>query len=148
MSAATPTCPGSRYGIERVCRVLEFPRPAICAKRAGESQKAIGLRRKRRGPEPKVSDERLLETIRADLAGSPFVGQGDRKPWAWLPLAGIRFSRARVLRLMRDNQLLSSHRWPQGKRNPRDGSIMIEQPEVKPTGADTHYAPLEPSRDR
>jgi len=79
---------GNRYGLERVCRVLEFPRSTIYATRAAEGGKVIALRPQRRGPKPKVSDERLLEAIRADLAASPFVGEGHRKPWARLRLAG------------------------------------------------------------
>ncbi|MEX3605299.1 MAG: hypothetical protein VB142_00585 [Burkholderia sp.] len=34
----------------------------------------------RRGPKPKVSDHELLEAIRADLAYTPFVGEGARAP--------------------------------------------------------------------
>ena len=130
MSAEISTGSGCRYGLERVCRVIEFPRSTIYAKRAAESRsKVIALRPKRRGPAPKMSEERLLEVIRADLAASPFVGEGHRKPWARLRLAGIRVSRTRVLRLMRENQLLSPHRRPQGKRDPHDGSITTEQPD-------------------
>lgn len=129
MSAAISTSTTSRYGLERVCRVLEFPRSTIYAKRAAESCNVVALYPMRRGPKPKLSDESLLEAIRADLAASPFVGEGHRKPWARLRLAGIRVSRTRVLRLMRENQLLSPHRQPQGKRDPHDGSITTEQPD-------------------
>jgi transposase InsO family protein len=129
MSAEISTDTGWRYGLERVCRVLEFPRSTIYAKRQAERCKAVALRPKRRGPEPKMSDERLLQAIRADLAASPFVGEGHRKPWARLRLAGIRVSRTRVLRLMREHQLLSPHRRPQGKRDPHDGSITTERPD-------------------
>jgi len=129
MSAEISTGTGSRYGLERVCSVLEFPRSTIYAKRVAESRNVIALRPKRRGPKPKISDKMLLEAIRADLAASPFVGEGHRKPWARLRLAGIRISRTRVLRLMRENQLLSPHRRPQGKLDPHDGSITTEQPD-------------------
>lgn len=129
MSAETSTSTGNCYGLERVCRVLEFPRSRIYAKRAAESRNVIALRPKRRGPKPKVGDKRLLEAIRADLAASPFTGEGHRKPWARLRLAGIRVSRTRVLRLMRENQLLSPHRRPQGKRDPHEGSITTERPD-------------------
>ena len=129
MSAEISTDTGWRYGLERVCRVLEFPRSTIYAKRQAERCKVVALRPKRRGPEPQMSDERLLEAIRADLAASPFVGEGHRKPWARLRLAGIRVSRTRVLRLMRENQLLSPHRRPQGKLDPHDGSITTERPD-------------------
>jgi len=129
MSEETSTAIGRRYGLERVCRVLEFPRSTIYAKRAAESCKVIALHPQRRGPAPKLSDASLLDAIRADLVASPFVGEGHRKPWARLRLAGIRVSRTRVLRLMRENQLLSPHRRPQGTRDPHDGSITTEQPD-------------------
>lgn len=129
MSAETSTATGRHYGLERVCRVLEFPRSTIYAKRCAESCKVIALHPRRRGPVPKMSDAGLLEAIHADLAASPFVGEGHRKPWARLRLAGIRVSRTRVLRLMRENQLLSPHRRPQGKRDPHDGVITTEKPD-------------------
>ena len=129
MSAEISTGTGCRYGLERVCRVLEFPRSTIYAKRAAESCNVIALHPRRRGPAPKMSDERLLEAICADLAAAPFVGAGHRKPWARLRLAGIRVSRTRVLRLMRENQLLSPHRRPQGKLDPHEGSITTERPD-------------------
>ena len=129
MSAEISTGTGCRYGLERVCRVLEFPRSTIYAKRAAESCNVVALHPRRRGPAPKMSDERLLEAICADLAASPFVGEGHRKPWARLRLAGIRVSRTRVLRLMRENQLLSPHRRPQGKLDPHEGSITTERPD-------------------
>lgn len=129
MSEQTSAATGGRYGLERVCRVLEFPRSTIYARRAAEGCKVIALNPRRRGPVPKLSDACLLEAIRADLAASPFVGEGHRKPWARLRLAGIRVSRTRVLRLMRENQLLSPHRRPQSKRDPHDGSITTEQPD-------------------
>ena len=129
MSAEISTGTASRYGLERVCRVLEFARSTLYAKRAAKSCKVVALHPRRRGPAPRMSDERLLEAIGADLAGSPFVGEGHRKPWARLRLAGIRVSRTRVLRLMRENQLLSPHRRPQGKRDPHQGRITTERPD-------------------
>ena len=129
MSTETSAVAGQRYGLERVCQVLEFPRSTIYAKRQAEHRKVVALRPGRRGPKPRMSDERLLEAIGADLAASPFVGEGHRKPWARLRLAGIRVSRTRVLRLMRENQLLSPHRRPQGKLDPHEGTIVTERPD-------------------
>jgi hypothetical protein len=66
---------------------------------------------RRRGPRPVVSDDVLLLAIRADLARSPWHGEGHRKVWARLRVMdGIRVVRKRVLRLMRENGLLSPHR--------------------------------------
>jgi putative transposase len=120
---------GKPYGLERVCRVLEFPRSTIYAQQARESAKVVPLRAQRRGPKPKMPDAELLAAIRADLAASPFTGEGHRKVWARLRiLRGIRVSRARVLRLMRENALLSPHRGHQGEPKLHDGSIITNRP--------------------
>jgi putative transposase len=129
MSGETSAGAGQLYGLERVCQVLEFPRSTIYAQQARESAKVVPLFAQRRGPKPKVSDADLLAAIRADLAASPFTGEGHRKVWARLRiLCGIRVSRARVLRLMRENALLSPHRRPQGAPNLHDGTITTDRP--------------------
>jgi len=120
---------GKPYGLERVCQVLEFSRSTIYAQQARESAKVVPLRPQRRGPKPKMPDAELLAAIRADLAASPFTGEGHRKVWARLRiLCGIRVSRTRVLRLMRENALLSPHRRPQGDPVLHDGSIITNRP--------------------
>jgi putative transposase len=63
---------------------------------------------------------------RAVLAASPFHGEGHRKVWARLRHGGTRTSsRRRVLRLMRENDLLAPAR-PGAPRGPRahDGTII------------------------
>ena len=120
---------GKPYGLERVCRVLDFPRSTIYAQQERESTRVISLHPMRRGPKPKIADADLLLAIRADLDASPFIGEGHRKVWARLRIVrGIRVSRARVLRLMRENALLSPHRRPQGTPNLHDGTITTDRP--------------------
>lgn len=120
---------GKPYGLERVCRVLECPRSTLYAQQARQAAKVVPLRPQRRGPKPKVSDAELLAAIRSDLEASPFTGEGHRKVWARLRiLRGIRVSRARVLRLMRENTLLSPHRRPQGEPIAHEGSIQTDRP--------------------
>jgi len=80
MSGATSVGAGKRYGLERVCQVLEFPRSTIYAQRA--AARVVPLRSQRRGPKPKLPDAGLLVAIRADLDASPFTGEGHRKVWA------------------------------------------------------------------
>jgi putative transposase len=129
MSQATSTESGKPYGLERVCRVLEFPRSTIYAQRAKAENKVVPLYPARRGPKPKIADTDLLAAIRADLENSPFVGEGHRKVWARLRiLNGIRVSKDRVCRLMRENQLLSPYRVRQGEPVRHDGSIQSEAP--------------------
>lgn len=129
MSRETSAGAGKLYGLERVCRVLEFPRSTLYAQQARDSAKVVPLRPQRRGPKPTMPDADLLAAIRADLAASLFSGEGHRKVWARLRiLRGIRVSRARVLRLMRENALLSPYRRPQGAPNLHDGSIQTDRP--------------------
>lgn len=129
MSRQTSEGAGKRYGLKRVCRVLEFPRSTLYDRQARESATVIPLCPQRRGPKPKVADIDLLAAIRADLEASPFIGEGHRKVWARLRiLHDIRVSRARVLRLMRENALLSPHRQPQGTSKLHDGSITTDRP--------------------
>lgn len=131
MSGETSEGTGKSYGLERVCRVLEFPRSTLYAQQARESATAMPLRPQRRGPKPTVADADLLAAIRADLQASPFTGEGHRKVWARLRIAhDIRVSRARVLRLMRENALLSPHRRPKGAPRRHDGSITTDRPNL------------------
>ena len=57
-----------------------------------------------------MSDEALTTAIQGVLAASPFHGEGHRKVWARLRHAGTRTSLRRVLRLMRQNNLLAPTR--------------------------------------
>jgi transposase InsO family protein len=74
-----------------------------------------------------MPDAELLAAIRAVLAGSPFHGEGHRKIWARLRVAGVRTSKRRVLRLMRESDLLAPSRVgsPRGPRS-HDGTIIPE----------------------
>ncbi len=87
---------GKPYGLERVCRVLGFPRSTIYAARARESSNVVPLVAQRRGPKPKMPDADLLNAIRADLAASPFIGEGHRKVWARCVSCATSASRAPV----------------------------------------------------
>ena len=73
-------------------------------------------------PRPAITDEALLAAIHADLERSPWTGEGHRKVWARLRVTDtIRVSRKRVLRLMRENTLLSPHRARTRTATPHDG---------------------------
>jgi putative transposase len=129
MSRETSDGAGKTYGLERVCRVLEFPRSTIYVQQARQTATVVPLFPVRRGPKPKLADADLLAAIRTDLATSPFTGEGHRKVWARLRiLRGIRVSKTRVLRLMGENQLLSPYRQPKGVPNLHDGSIITDRP--------------------
>jgi transposase InsO family protein len=73
----------------------------------------------------------LLDAIKADLARSPWTGEGHRKVWARLrTLDGVRVSRKRVLRLMREHALLSPHRTRSRSDAAHDRHIITAAPNV------------------
>jgi hypothetical protein len=84
--AISPTT-GRRHGVVRVCRAWEVARSSFYAARRPEAEAATAaVVSARRGPKPAVSDRALLAAIRADLARSPWTGEGHRKvlcgrPW-------------------------------------------------------------------
>ena len=96
------------YGVKLVCRTWEQPRSSYYASRGCSGPQPRLAPPGKRGPKTGLSDAELLELIRADLAASPFQGEGHRKVWARLRVRdGVKVGRRRVLRLMRENNLLS-----------------------------------------
>ena len=124
MRAATSPGSGRPYGLALVCRVWRVARATVYRRRAPA---VLGPRR-RPGPVGPMPDAELLERIRGVLAASPFHGEGHRKVWARLRFAGLRTSRHRVLRLMREHALLAPARTgsPRGPRN-HDGTIIPDR---------------------
>ena len=132
MSATISPAAGRPYGVERVCRVFEQPRSTFyrrqTAERVPEAERPVALKR---GPKTPLSDDELLIEIRADLEASPFQGEGHRKVKARLKiLRGIRVSNKRVLRLMRENRLLSPYRGRIGQPLEHLGTIVTDAPNV------------------
>ena len=70
----------------------------------------------------------MTKKIRAVLAESPFYGEGHRKLWARLRFEQVRTSKARVLRLLREAQLLAPSRTLPKPENPHSGTIITERP--------------------
>jgi transposase InsO family protein len=121
--AISPGC-GRLYGIQRVCLAWGFPRSTLYDQKAREED---GRERQRPGPKPKVSDEALLGFVKEDLANSPFTGEGHRKVYRRLK-GKLTAGRDRVLRVMRESQLLSPHRTAQGVPLLHQGTIITERP--------------------
>ncbi len=131
MAAATSPTTGRRYGIARVCQLWAVPRSSFYAARQQARTVTPPAPARRRGPKPAVSDEALLAAIRADLARSPWQGEGHRKVWARLRVVdGLRVARKRVLRLMREHSLLSPHRARTQPEASHDRRIITEAPNV------------------
>lgn len=128
MSRRTSPSTHRPYGIARVVRVWELPRSTFYAQRDRRAQPATG----RRGRTPTLDDAALLTQIRAVIAESPFHGEGHRKIWARLrALKGVRTSMRRVLRVMREAELLAPARQPEPVvEHPHDGTIVTDRPNV------------------
>jgi putative transposase len=117
-----------RYGRQRTCRALGVPRSTLYAVRA-RCQRPQPLQK--RGPKVVRTDAELTAQIQDVLTRSPFVGEGYRKVWARLRIAGIRTSKGRVLRLMREAGLLAPTRGgqPHGPKA-HDGTIIPDRPDA------------------
>jgi putative transposase len=129
MSRAHSISTESPYGLARVCDVWRVPRSTVYGQRARAASPPAPPRR--RGPVGPCTDEELLAAIRQDLEDSPFHGEGHRKVWARLRmLQGLRTSKDRVLRLMREHGLLAPSRVgrPRGPRT-HDGTILTDRPD-------------------
>ena len=124
MSAAVSISTHRSYGLARVCRVWDVSRASVYR---GRRMTAPSTPRRRPGPQGPMPDAALVEAIRDVLTESPFHGEGYRKVWARLRHQGLRTSRERVRRLMRENGLSAATRTgsPRGPRN-HDGTIIPE----------------------
>lgn len=127
MSRTLSPSTGRPYGVRMVCEEWQVARSTVYAARARHLRIVVPLKR---GPLSSHTDAELTKLIADDLASSPFVGEGHRKVWARLRAKGIRTSKARVLRLMREANLLAPTRQIRvlGPRN-HDGTIITERPD-------------------
>ena len=125
MSAVVLISTRRRHGVARACRVWNVPRAGICR---GSRVIASPTPRRRPGPQGPMPDAALVEAIRGALLASPFHGEGYGKVWARLRHGGLRTSKERVRRLMRENGLSAAARTgrPTGPRS-HDGTIIPEK---------------------
>ena len=122
MSKANSPVSGKPYGLAAVCRAWRIARSGVYRHRTPPASPP-----RRRGSMGASPDAALTAAIQAVLAASPFHGEGHRKVWVRLRHAGIRTSLHRVLRLMRQHDLLAPGRVgsPRGPRS-HDGTIIPE----------------------
>lgn len=118
------------YGVQRVCAAGGLARSSFYDHREAGAARPVGTSGKKRGPRTKLSDAKLLEKIRQDLATSPFKGEGYRRVWRRLWRSGVKVARKRVLRLMRMNCLLSPHRTAPACEPAHTGRIVTDEPNV------------------
>lgn len=114
------------YGVARVVAVWNLARSSFYAARQRERDPREA---QKRGPKV-LSDAELMAEIRQLLDAPMFAGEGYRKIWARRRQQGVRTSRDRVLRLLRDQQWLSPARQPEpGAAHPHEGTILSEAPD-------------------
>ena len=114
------------YGVARVTKVWNLARSSFYAHLQRTRNPRPPLKR---GPKV-LSDSELLTAIRQQIEDPIFTGEGHRKIRARLRFSGIRTSKQRVLRLMRENNLLSPSRRPEPHgSNPHEGSIIASAPD-------------------
>jgi transposase InsO family protein len=128
MSQAISPSVNRVYGLERVLRTWEVPRSTFYWTRQRQNVPVTPDRR--RGPKPEWSDEEIAARIREAIAASPFHGEGYRKFHARLRFAGVRISAPRVLRIMREHQLLAPHRPVQREQRTHEGTIIPQGPDM------------------
>lgn len=127
MSRTLSPSTGRRYGVRMVTQEFDLARSSFYAARVRSEE---GRSLCKRGPRTEYSDLELLERIQQTLAESPFVGEGHRKVWAQLRAVDVRTSKERVLRLMREANLLAPARARRvlGPRS-HEGTITTERPD-------------------
>tara|TARA_Y100000294_G_scaffold103550_1_gene96145 strand:+ start:447 stop:1340 length:894 start_codon:yes stop_codon:yes gene_type:complete len=127
MSKQESTSTGRRYGIQRVCVVWGIPRSTV-----HDQLRRFALAEpqtlRKRGPIGAATDEELVVHIRELIEASPFHGEGYRKIWAKLRFNGIRTSKERVRRLMRENGLQARPGKRQDSRT-HEGTIITDEPD-------------------
>jgi putative transposase len=118
---------GRRYSIKRVCAVWQIPRSTVHSQLRRLSLTDLPVPGKR-GPVGAATDEELVSLIRQVIDVSPFHGEGYRKIWARLRFQGVRTSKDRARRLMRENGLQARPGRRRGRRI-HDGTITTENPD-------------------
>ena len=126
MSAVVSISAGRRYGVVRVCRVWGVARSGVYRRRRAAATPLAP--RRRPGPAGPMDDAGLVMAIRRVLTDSSFHGEGYRKVWARLRHRGLRTSKERVRRLMRESGLSAATRVgrPRGPRA-HDGTIVPDR---------------------
>jgi putative transposase len=94
---------GRSYPLTMICEVYRLPRSTVYARR---ERTVDQVSPKKRGPRTKWSDGEILAGIRRVLSESSFHGEGHRKVRVRLRPYGMRVGKNRVLRIMRENNLL------------------------------------------
>ena len=120
VSPSTSRC----YGLARVARAWSVSRAGVYRFLKRTPSPAIA---RRRGPTGPCRDADLADHIRREIEASDFHGEGYRKLWARLRVAGVRSSPRRVRRVMGENGLLAPHRVGRNQEKTHDGTIVTDK---------------------
>ena len=120
VSPSTSRC----YGLARVSRAWSVSRAGVYRFLKGMPSPAIA---RRPGPTGPCPDADLADHIRREIEASDFHGEGYRKLWARLRVAGVRSSPRRVRRVMGENGLLAPHRVGRNQEKTHDGTIVTDK---------------------
>jgi putative transposase len=104
------------------------PKDSVATEDKTEEKQSETTKNHKKRDDGSLSNAKLLELIKEDIKMSPFIGEGYRKIFQRLKRKGIKTSRKRILRLMRENNLLSPNRSPKGEKNIHDGRITTDNP--------------------
>lgn len=143
MSRACSVSTRKSFGVRRVCREWGIARSTFYARRHSRAQAPETAARP--GPAPVVDDATVVAEAHRAIKESPFTGEGHRKILSRLRAMGVHAGRHRVLRLMREHNLLAPDRATRSL-GPRvhDGVIVTDAPNVLwATDATTTWLPDE-----
>ena len=112
------------------CRAWDWPRSSLYARRKdADAQSADQFREPLpRGPQPRLSNDKLWALSEQESERSFFTGEGHRPVWRRLRRKGSMVSKQRVLRLTRRHNYLVPSRVRQEKVSAHTGSIATPRP--------------------
>ena len=131
MSQTVSPSTSRSYGLARVSRAWRVSRAGVYRFLKGAPSSAIA---RRPGPTGPCPDADLADHIRREIEASDFHGEGYRKIWARLRVAGVRSSPRRVRRVMGENGLLAPHRVGRNQEKTHDGTIVTDKGKRGPPG--------------
>jgi hypothetical protein len=124
MSQTVSPSTSRSYGLARVSRAWSVSRAGVYRFLKRTTLPAIT---RRRGPTGPCPDADLADHIRREIEPSDFHGEGYRKLWARLRVAGVRSSPRRVRRVMGENGWLAPHRVGRNQEKTHDGTIVTDK---------------------
>ena len=123
MSQTVSPSTSRSYGLARVSRAWSVSRAGVYRFLKRTASPPIA---RRPGPTGPCPDADLAHHIRREIEASDFHGEGYRKLWARLRVAGVRSSPRRVRRVMGENGLLAPHRVGRNQEKTHDGTIVTD----------------------